>query len=208
MFLMVILIGTVVLIAISIGLGLLLMQPEQAPHRPGHHLSTPEPASAANHPPFSELSWPRPLWAPWPLTPGKAILLMVIGLLGMSNLILSLVFLIWLEVPLGPCSFLFPVGGGVLFFLGVRDWQRIKALETQGQLAQGVIFDSWVTGRGRTLFPSYNVAYYFTLPWGSPDGSRVIRAENNRQVYQTFQIGDTIPVRYLPDKPQICRVER
>lgn len=207
MFLIIILTGTAVLIAISIGLGLLLMQPEQASHRPEHRLSTPESTPVANHPAFPQLSWQRPLWVSWPLTTGRAILLMVMGLLGISNLILSLAFFIWLELPPGLSSFLFPVGGGILFFLGVRDWQRLKALKTRGQLVQGVIFDRWVIGRVRTIFPSYNVAYYFDLPGGSPDGMRVIRAENNRQVYQAFRVGDPVQVRYLPDKPQVYRVE-
>jgi hypothetical protein len=112
---------------------------------------------------------------------------------------------IWLEMVPGPCSFLFLAGGAVMFYLGLQNWQRIQALATRGQMTQGIVFDRWITGaRGR----QYCIAYYFDLPWGSPDGSRVIRAEVNRQVYHAFQMGDSIPIRYLPDKPQVCRVER
>ena len=127
---------------------------------------------------------------------------MIIGLYGILDFISSLGFLIWLEVPPGIFSFLFLVGGAMLFFLGLRDWQRIQTLKTTGQMTQGVIFDRWVNGN------NYCVAYYFDLPWGSPDGSRVIRAEVNGQVYRAYQIGESIPIRYLPDKPQVCQVER
>jgi hypothetical protein len=144
-----IIIMDVVLTVSLIGVGLLLMQQEeQAPPRPASRPSGSGSGLAPgdSHPVLSKLPWQRPWWVPWPLTTGKAVLFMIIGLSGSLDFIGSLGFLIWLEVPLGIFSFLFPVGGGVLFFLGLRDWQRIRALETTGQMTQGVVFDRWING--------------------------------------------------------------
>jgi hypothetical protein len=184
----------VVLTVGLIGVGLLLIKEQ---------LASPQSVSLPSGL-VPELLWKRPVWVPWPLATWKVILFVLIGLFGLWDLIDSLNFYSRFGIAPGPCSFLLPVGGAVLVFLGVRDWLRLQALKTRGQLAQGVIFDRWtIQGKGKT----YCVAYYFELPWGSLDGSRVIRAEVNKRVYHAFQIGDAIPIRYLPDKPKVCRVE-
>jgi hypothetical protein len=206
MLVMIIIMGVVLTVSL-IGVGLLLMQQEPAARQPTSRLSGPgsELAPASSDSALSELPWKRPVLPPMPLTSGNAVLYMIIGLFGIANFISSLGFSIWLELPLGTCSFLYLIGGGVIFFLGLRNWQRVQALKSRGQLTQGVIFDRWLRG-SRGL--SQCVAYCFDLPWGSPEGSRVIRAEINGQVYRAFQIGDSILIRYLPDEPQVCRVER
>lgn len=48
------------------------------------------------------------------------------------------------------------------------------------------------------------MAYYFKLPWQS--GS-VVRAEMNAEAYRAYQVGDPVQVRYLPENPQVCRLE-
>jgi hypothetical protein len=207
MFLIAVIMG-VFLVSVSLIIaGLYLMQQEQTTRRPASLPPSPgsKLAPASSDPALSELSWQRPFLPPIPLTTGNAVLYMIIGLFGIGNFIFSLAISIWLELPLGTCSFLYLIGGGWLFFLGLRNWQRIRALESRGQLTQGVIFDRWLRG-SRGL--SECVAYYFDLPWGSRDGSRIIRAEINGKVYRAFQIGDSISIRYLPDQPQVCRVER
>jgi hypothetical protein len=87
---------------------------------------------------------------------------------------------------------------------GVQDWQKVKALEARGQLIQGVLLDRW---SGLTRGSQYCVAYYFELPWVSPGGGPLIRAENNKQAHRAYQVGDPVQVRYLPDNPQVCRLE-
>jgi hypothetical protein len=90
---------------------------------------------------------------------------------------------------------------GGLFVKGVLDWQKDQALTGRGHLVQGVLFDRWVRrGRG-TRF--HYVAYYFE----PPAQAGVIRAEINADAYHTLRIGDEVQVRYLPNQPQVCRLE-
>jgi hypothetical protein len=87
---------------------------------------------------------------------------------------------------------------------GVQGWQKVKALEARGQLTQGVLLDRW---SGLTRGSQYCVAYYFELPWGSPGGGPLVRAENNREAHRAYRVGEAVQVRYLPDNPQVCRLE-
>jgi hypothetical protein len=86
---------------------------------------------------------------------------------------------------------------------GLQDWQKVKALEAQGQLIQGVLLDRW---SGLSRGSQYCVAYYFELPWGSLGGP-LVRAENNKEAHRAYRVGDPVQVRYLPDNPQVCRLE-
>lgn len=93
--------------------------------------------------------------------------------------------------------------------LGVALWggwelKQVWALEDRGQMIIGVIFDRWVADPYRR--PPC-VAYYFDLPGQPNERSRVIRAEYNRTAYNTYQVGDSVQIRYLPDNPKICRLE-
>ena len=49
----------------------------------------------------------------------------------------------------------------------------------------------------------YCVAYRFAPP-GQPE---IITAEYNRTAYNTLLAGDPVQVRYLPGKPEICRLK-
>lgn len=35
----------------------------------------------------------------------------------------------------------------------------------------------------------------------------VSRAEQNKDIYDRYQVGDSVLVRYLPDNPNICRLD-
>jgi hypothetical protein len=47
------------------------------------------------------------------------------------------------------------------------------------------------------------VAFCFSVP-GEPE---ITTAEINRTAYDTLQEGDSVQVRYVPGKPEICRLE-
>lgn len=190
--------------------GLWLAQGKMRPRRPPGEPLAPgpglDPVSNRQLTP-RDLGWQRPLAVPLTWTKTSAIILMVLvtGLIGVmsvltivglasrlnlaawpGNLVWIAAFLLILSVP------------ALLLIHGIQEWQRVKALEARGQLAQGVILDRWgISGQGR-------VAYYFDLPGGS---APVVRAELNDYAYQAYQVGDLVLVRYLPDNPQVCRLE-
>jgi hypothetical protein len=218
----IILIGVVLTVGFIV-VGLLLMQQEQAAPRSASHPADPP---GSELPPTSsppalppDLRWQRPYRVPWALTSGNAGLSIAYGLC----LILTLpVVIFWVSgfaaidrSNLSPfrCIFMLPfvviplliVSTQVWMLVkGVRDWQKVKALEARGQLVQGVLLDRW---RGLTRGSQYCVAYYFELPWGSLGGGPLVRAENNKEAHRAYRVGDAVQVRYLPDNPQVCRVE-
>jgi hypothetical protein len=106
------------------------------------------------------------------------------------------VYVFWLPFLCVPL--LLPLG---MLIKGMRDWQKINALERRGQLTQGVLLDRW---SGFYRASVYSVAYYFELPGGT---APMIRAEVNKGAHQAYQVGDPVQVRYLPDNPQVCRLE-
>jgi hypothetical protein len=142
------------------------------------------------------------------LTGWNAALFMVLGPIGMGNVLLFLGLAGGLNPAAWPRNlpwvfvFLLVLSAQALLLIyGVREWQRVKAVEARGQVTQGVILDRWVRrGRGS----AYCVAYYFELPWGS---APVVRAEINDEAYRAYQVGDAVQVCYLPDNPQVCRLE-
>ena len=212
--LLILIIGLVLLTVGLIVAGLWIAQRETRPRRhPGEPVA-PSPGLA----PVSnrqltplDLGWRRPFAAPMAWTKTNAVLLMVlvIGPIGVGS-VLTIVGLAsrlnlaaWPGNLLWVAAFLLILSVPALLLIhGIRDWQRVKALEARGQLVQGVMLDRWVV-RGRGT--AYCVAYYFDLPWGS---APLVRAEMNDEAYHAYQVGDMVQVRYLPDNPQVCRVER
>ena len=204
----------VVLILLSLALivaGLRSMQGESTPRRSnrGPVAISPElaPAPSRRLTPL-DLGWRRPYWAPMALTGWNAALFMVISPMGMGTVLMFLGLAGGLNPTAWPRNLPWVVAftlvlsaQALLLIYGVREWQRVKALEARGQVTQGVILDRWVRrGRGS----AYCVAYYFELPWGS---APVVRAEINDEAYRAYQVGDAVQVRYLPDKPQVCPLE-
>lgn len=220
--LIIIVIGLVVLTVGLIVAGLWSMQQEQVSRQPasrpvGPGLELPSASSRLAPPPG--LQWKRPYRVPWALTSGNAGLSIVYGLC----LILTLPFvLFWFNgfasidrSSFSPfdCIFMLPFVVIPLLIVstqawmlvkGVQDWQKVKVLEARGQLIQGVLLDRW---SGLTRGSQYCVAYYFELPWGSPGGGLLVRAENNKEAHRAYRVGDPVQVRYLPDNPQVCRLE-
>lgn len=165
------------------------------------------------------LQWQRPYMVPWALTRGNVGLTMAYGF----GLILTLPFVLYWAGGFASidrstlstfgCIFMLPFVVIPLLIVstqawmlvkGVRAWQQVKALEARGQLIQGILLDRW-SGLGRGS--RYCVAYYFELPWGSPGGRPLVRAEVNKEAHRAYRAGDPVQVRYLPDNPQVCRLE-
>lgn len=213
--LIIVVIALVVLTTVLIAAGLWLMQQDAASRpptlRPPELPPTPSPSTS---PP--DLPWKRPYRVPWALTRGSVGLSMV----GSLGLIVTLPFVLywvggfaardWSNSSPFDFIFMLPfvviplliVGWQVwLLVKGIQSWQKVTALEARGQLASGVMLDHWVR-RGRGV--AYCVAYYFELPWQSVP---VVRAEMNADAYRTYQVGDSVQVRYLPENPQVCRLE-
>lgn len=220
--LLIIIIGLVLLTVGLIVAGLWVMQQEQAsrpavsrPTAPG--LEQPSTSSRPALPP--DLQWKRPFRVHWALTRGNAGMAMAYGI----GLIVSLPFVLywvssfaardWSNISLFGFIFMLPfvvvplliVGiQGWMMVKGVLDWQKVKALEERGQLTQGVLLDRW---SGMSRGSRYCLAYYFELPWGHPGSGPLVRAEVNREAHRAYRVGDLVQVRYLPDNPQVCRLE-
>jgi hypothetical protein len=77
-----------------------------------------------------------------------------------------------------------------------------RQLAWQGQVAQGFITDRW-TDTDSDGDKTYIVAYQFSALGWPP----VTVAEYNHSAYDKFLPGDSVRVRYLPNKPQTCRLE-
>jgi hypothetical protein len=118
-----------------------------------------------------------------------------------------------LEQEFGPPAYwiLLMSGMGGLFTLiglfmmsnGLRSIGKAGQLARQGQVTQGLVVDRWTEkdSDGDTV---YVVAYRFNAPGHPP----VTIAEYfHRGLFDKLQMGAAVPVRYLPDKPQTCRLE-
>ncbi len=111
-----------------------------------------------------------------------------------------------------PSSFILLMSGmGGLFTLiglgligsGLRSIYIANQLARRGELAQGFIVERWTEkdSDGDTV---YVVSYRFNVSGGLP----VMAAEyHHRKAYDKLQPGDPVRVRYLPHKPEICRLE-
>jgi len=151
------------------------------------------------------VQWQRPIAGSRATSYGT--LFMVLGLVGMLIVLFVAVILILAGVaggqaicPLGLFLLVILAGSGGFFAKGLRDWRKEQTLTSQGQLVQGVLFDRWVKyGKSRRDY----VAYYFE----PPGQAGVIRTEINSNAYRKLRIGDSVQVRYMPEEPQICRLE-
>lgn len=153
------------------------------------------------------VQWRRPWWVPPAITEANSMLYMGLAIVAMlSNLAVIAMFILQGSAralggfPCGMVGLLLLALQGSLFVKGMLDWQKDQALTNRGELVEGVLFDRWVRRRrGRVDC----VAYYFE----PPGYSGVIRAEINPEAFRTLRVGDAVQVRYLPDQPQVCRLE-
>ena len=75
-------------------------------------------------------------------------------------------------------------------------------LRSKGEETQATIFDAWEE-RGSDN-SSYYVAYAYQVP---KFGKQIFtNAEQSMQAYRKLNIGDRVPLRYLPDNPKIAKL--
>jgi hypothetical protein len=94
---------------------------------------------------------------------------------------------------------------GLAMMYGVFKAQmQLRELCAQGRQAQGFVFDRW-KDKDSDGAPTYFVAFAFRTNF-----QIITCAEQNKILYDKYEIGDSLIVRYLPDNPQICqtRIER
>jgi hypothetical protein len=91
------------------------------------------------------------------------------------------------------------VGAGILYG-AVRGKYYSRLLLSEGQTARAYLFDHW-QDKDSDGDPTYFVAYAFK----TSNGQLVSHAEQNKRLYQTYQIGDTLEIRYLLENPSICQ---
>ncbi len=84
-------------------------------------------------------------------------------------------------------------------------WSKQRRLATHGRLASAKIINRWrtVDERDRSL---YCLAYEFRAESPSHHPRLILAAEDNYEAYYRVQIGQTVPVRYVPDDPERCRL--
>jgi len=97
---------------------------------------------------------------------------------------------------------LFVAIGLFLFRSGWTTITQARALSRHGQSIQGTLLDRW-TDTDSDGDRVYCVAYRFT-PLYHP---QVTKAEYNRAAYDALLPGDPVWVRYLPDRPNVARLE-
>ncbi|UCG12752.1 MAG: DUF3592 domain-containing protein, partial [Deltaproteobacteria bacterium] len=103
----------------------------------------------------------------------------------------------------------FMLFGGLFVAIGVwlvySAWQDIhngRVLAQHGEIITGNVTDRWIE-TDSDGDKEYCVAFCFSVP-GEPE---ITTAEINRTAYDTLQEGDSVQVRYVPGKPEICRLE-
>jgi hypothetical protein len=98
--------------------------------------------------------------------------------------------------------------GGVVLLPG--RWQRwyiLYRLHSQGKKVPAKIIYRWRTVDENNS-DLYCVAYRFTLESLANRGTQtIVMAEMNRLAYLALKIGDTSPVKYLPDQPEVCYLD-
>ncbi|MCK6624939.1 MAG: DUF3592 domain-containing protein [Anaerolineae bacterium] len=102
-------------------------------------------------------------------------------------------FLIMLTFPL------FLIAAGYFFWQTWRWWRDTRTFEQGKQKTTGVITQLWVDppkGTGK----KYCVGYQFS------DSHKAFQEVHSR-VYNRLAVGETVKVEYVPDKPQLSRLD-
>lgn len=76
-----------------------------------------------------------------------------------------------------------------------------RRLTTESVETTGVVVDRW-TQWVRTKHQC--IAYRFEVPAGDGTQRTIVRAESNPAAYQNYRVGMAVPVRHLPETPEIC----
>ncbi|MCB0164379.1 MAG: hypothetical protein KDI79_09145 [Anaerolineae bacterium] len=103
--------------------------------------------------------------------------------------------------------------GGVMLGIGLallparwHAWRRVRRLDTQGQIAPATVVNLWRSANARRQV-LYCVAYEFEATHLDGQAQTVLSAEYNELAFETLRLRQQTPVRYLPENPEICRLE-
>jgi hypothetical protein len=96
------------------------------------------------------------------------------------------------------------IGIAILVFsiTGLRNYFRLRS---SGQETWATVFDRWQDSDSDGD-PTYAVAYAFHASLSDGTLKLITRAERNKAVYNTVQIGSRVRVRYIPNDPDINRL--
>lgn len=86
--------------------------------------------------------------------------------------------------------------------IGVKAGRNHLNLRSKGEETLATIFDAWEESGSDSS--SYYVAYAYQVP--EFGGQIFTNAEESVQAYRKLKIGDRVPLRYLPDDPQIAKL--
>jgi len=101
---------------------------------------------------------------------------------------------------------LFTLIGLILISSSIMGIVNTNRLRLGGRVTQGIVFKKW-TETDSAGDTTYFVAYVFKAEIPGQGVQRIPRAEQNKTVYDKYQVGDSISIRYLPVNPQTCQVK-
>ncbi|HRV93199.1 MAG TPA: hypothetical protein P5526_13640 [Anaerolineae bacterium] len=103
--------------------------------------------------------------------------------------------------------------GGVMLGLGLallparwRAWRSVRRLYTQGYIAPATVVNLWRSTNVRHQV-LYCIAYEFEATRPNGQIQTILSAEYNELAFETLRLRQQTPVRYLPENPEICRLE-
>jgi hypothetical protein len=106
---------------------------------------------------------------------------------------------IWFSLAFVGMGGLFVLIGLGLLYSAVRGMYQSNLLRSDGQPARAYVFDRW-TDTDSDGDTTYFVAFAFK----TSSGQLISHAEQNQKLYQKYQVGDSLEVRYLPNTPSVC----
>ena len=96
--------------------------------------------------------------------------------------------------------------GLAMLFSSIKSIAHLRRLRLHGRQTQAFIFDRW-TDKDSDGDTTYFIAYAFQLNLPGRGPVTVTRAEQNEHAYKRYQVGDSVPVRFLPEDPNICQLQ-
>jgi len=103
-------------------------------------------------------------------------------------------------------SLIFSGMGGLFVLIGLavmygslKAQGQLRDLRARGREVSGFIFERW-KDKDSDGDSTYFVAFAFKV-----NSQIITRAEQNKALYDRYQVGDSLMVRYLPDDPSVCQ---
>jgi hypothetical protein len=111
----------------------------------------------------------------------------------------------------GPSGWIFSALGGFFVLIGVvlllnaaKSMRNLQLLRRRGRQAKGIVF-ARRQEKDSNGDPTYYVAYAFRP---AKEAKILTHAEYNKRLYDEYQVGAPVLIRYLPEDPKVCQVWR